>query len=141
MACRYDNPMPELTLSPMQSGIFEFGYCTSCPSYIELFVEDQTFSPSYDFASLSAPRLPSPVSKSSLFLSLPMCRRSRLLTGEGEEGAKSYHGEKAWSSRICYILSEWTVPLPRKESSRRVRLYRRCTGTGSFLDTENPRGV
>ncbi len=54
---------------------------------------------------------PSTVSKLSLFLSLPVCRRSSLLTGEGgggdEGGAKSYDGEKAWSSVNPSILSGW----------------------------------
>ncbi len=39
----------------------------------------------------------SPVSKLSLFLGLPMCRRPSLLTEEGGgRGAKSYDREKAW---------------------------------------------
>jgi hypothetical protein len=48
----------------------------------------------YRRTRLSRPS-PSPLSKISLFLSLPVCR---LLTGEGERvggGAKSYDGEKA----------------------------------------------
>jgi hypothetical protein len=40
--------------------------------------------------------------------SLPVCRRSRLLTGEGGgrdgTGAKSYNGEEAWSSINRSIL-------------------------------------
>ncbi len=46
----------------------------------------------YDSAPRQLPP-PSPVSKLSLFLSLPVCRRSSLLTREGERGgrgAKSY---------------------------------------------------
>ncbi len=39
----------------------------------------------------------------SLFLSLPVCCRSSLLTGEG--GAKSYNGENAWSTILHSILS------------------------------------
>ncbi len=42
------------------------------------------------------------------FLSLPVCRRSSLLTGEGGGGgggAKSYDGEKAWLSINHSILS------------------------------------
>ncbi len=54
----------------------------------------------------------SPVDKLSLFLSLPVCRRSRLLTGVGvrggERGAKSYDGKKTCSSINHLILScEW----------------------------------
>ncbi len=51
------------------------------------------------------PALPSPVSKWSLFLSLHVCRRSNLLTGEGEGrgggGAKSYDGKKVC---LLYII-------------------------------------
>jgi hypothetical protein len=45
---------------------------------IECFVEDQTFSVSYDLAPP-----PSPDSKLSLSQSSSLCRRSSLLTGEG----------------------------------------------------------
>ncbi len=54
---------------------------------------------------------PSPVSKLSIFLSLPVCRRLSLLTGEGGRGvcgAKSYGREKAWSSISHSILSDPT---------------------------------
>ncbi len=61
----------------------------------------------------STPRPPpSPFSISwlSLFLSLPLCRRSSLLMGEGERGwaknqTKSYDREKPWPSIIHPILS------------------------------------
>ncbi len=61
------------------------------------------------FSSTSSP---SPVWKFDLFLSLPVCRRSSLLTGDGRgvgEGAKPYDdGEKAWSSIvISYSLVGW----------------------------------
>jgi hypothetical protein len=43
-----------------------------------------------------------PVIKLSILLSLPVCRLSSLLTGEGKggggRGAESYHREKAWAS-------------------------------------------
>jgi hypothetical protein len=60
-------------------------------------MEDQAFSPSHD---LAPPPPPPP-------LSLHVCSRSSLLTGEGggEGGAKSYGGEKAWSSMNHLILS------------------------------------
>jgi hypothetical protein len=49
--------------------------------------------------------LPLP-SASCLFLNLPLCRRLGLLTGEGGGGgAKSYDGEKVWSSIDKSILS------------------------------------
>ncbi len=57
---------------------------------------------------LAAPP-PPPVSKlPHLFLSLPLCRRSSLLTGEGEgcgRGAESYDRKKAWPSIIRSLLS------------------------------------
>ncbi len=56
-----------------------FEYMLSEPGSIERFIEDQAFSPSYDLALPPTP----PISKLSLFLSLPVCRRSSFLTGEG----------------------------------------------------------
>ncbi len=47
---------------------------------------------------LPIPPPSSPVSKLSIFLSLPVCRQSSLLTGEGGGWEKSNDGEKAWSS-------------------------------------------
>ncbi len=71
-----------------------------CSSY-ERVLNDLSLS--YDLAPTPPPSL---INKLSLILSLPVCRRSRLLTGEGEGGAKSYDSEKAWFS-ICHsILSE-----------------------------------
>jgi hypothetical protein len=57
--------------------------CT-LPERIELFtrIEDQGFSLSYCLAPPPPPP-PSPVSKLSLFLSIPVCRRSSLLTEKG----------------------------------------------------------
>ena len=77
-------------------------------SDIELFTEDQALALSSDLAPPPHPSPLSPVSKLSLFLSLPVCSRSSLLTGEGERGqggAKSYRGEEAWSSINHSILS------------------------------------
>ncbi len=48
----------------------------------KLFKEILAFSPSYDLAP-NPPPPPSPVSELSLFPSLPVCRRSSLLTEEG----------------------------------------------------------
>jgi hypothetical protein len=59
---------------------------------IELFREDQVIPPSLVLAP-PPPLPPSSVSKLFLFLSLPVCRRSSLLTGEGEGVL-----DKAWSS-------------------------------------------
>jgi hypothetical protein len=47
-----------------------------------MIIEDQAFSPSYNWA----PHPPPFVSKSSLFISRHVCRRSSLLTGEGGGG-------------------------------------------------------
>ncbi len=60
------------------------------------------------FGSSPAP-YPSPFSKLSFFLSLPICRRSSLLTGEGGGGAKSNDGEKAWSS-MNHSKKLWSSP-------------------------------
>ncbi len=63
---------------------------------------------------LTPPPLP-PVSELSLFLSLPVCRRSSLLTEErgegGGGGAKSYASEEALSSINHLILSEFLLLL------------------------------
>jgi hypothetical protein len=57
----------------------------------------------------------SPVRKLSLYLSLPVSHRSSLLTGEegegGGGGAKSYDGEKVWSSVNHSMLSGIQYPL------------------------------
>jgi hypothetical protein len=50
---------------------------------IELFIKDQASSSSYDLAPHPTSTPPSPVSKLSLFISLPVCRWSSLLTGKG----------------------------------------------------------
>ncbi len=67
---------------------------------IEWFIEGQAFLPS----CYSAPRQPpslSPVSKLPLFLSLPLCCRSSLLTGEGVRGwarSKIMRQRRTWPS-------------------------------------------
>jgi hypothetical protein len=67
--------------------------------------------PSNDFAP-RPPHPPSLVSKLSLFLRLPVFRRSSLRKGEGGGGgAKSYDGEKVWASINHSVLSE-AVPIP-----------------------------
>jgi hypothetical protein len=68
--------------------------------------------PSFLQSSDSAPcPPPSPlsVSKLSLFLSLPVCRQSRLLTGEGGRGAQFFDREKAWPSINHSVLSDVTI--------------------------------
>ncbi len=67
----------------------------------EWFKEDQTFSLSYDLAPPSTPSHLSPVSKLDRRHTGRLRKRDNLLTGEGGwggGGAKSYDGEKAWSS-------------------------------------------
>jgi hypothetical protein len=68
---------------------------------------------------------PSPVSKLSLFLNLPVCGRSSLLTGEGKpEGgrdAKSCDREKAWPSINNLILCDIRVKTLRRN---RIPLYK-----------------
>jgi hypothetical protein len=76
---------------------------------IEWFIEDQAFLLSYDSAPRPSPYPSSPASKLSIFLSLPVCRRSVLYwrggggAGDGR-GAKSYDREKAWPSINHSIL-------------------------------------
>ncbi len=70
------------------------------------FIEDPAFLRSYD--SAPPPSLPHPPLL-SLIMSLPVCRRSILLTEEGEggwPGAKSYDREKAWPSIYQSILAD-----------------------------------
>jgi hypothetical protein len=70
------------------------------PESFEWFIGGQAFLRSHDLA-------PPPVSNLSLFLSLPVCSRSSLLTRERGEGrgTKSCDREKAWSSINHSILS------------------------------------
>jgi hypothetical protein len=89
---------------------------------IELYIEDEAFLRSYDLAP-PPPLSRLPISKMSLFLNLPVRRRSRILTGEGGgavSGAKSYDLENAWSAiesfntlwqkvmRMGRITDSWT---------------------------------
>ncbi len=58
----------------------------------------------------------SSVSNLSLFLSLPMCRRSSLVTGgERGRGAKSYDRKKAWPSINHSIHSACVSPASRNQ--------------------------
>jgi hypothetical protein len=93
---------------------------------IEWFIEDQAFSPSYDFAPPPPPP-PSPASKLSLSQSSWVhknctCCRSSLLTGDGARGwdrAKAYDGENAWFSINHSILSALTNRLNLIHNSAR----------------------
>jgi hypothetical protein len=89
----------------LNGNFFAVHFFKATPESIYCNIEYEAFMPSYDFASPSPP--PSPVSKLSLILSLPVCRRSSSLTGEraGGGGAKSYDDEKIWYSMIHSILS------------------------------------
>ncbi len=88
---------------------------------IEWLIEDQDFSPSW-FGSLPPP---SPSSKLSLFLSLPLFRRSSILTGEGGGGgwgAKLYDCENAWSSLNHSILSTYSY-MPKTNLSTDILIW------------------
>ncbi len=67
--------------------------------FIEWFIENQAFLRTYALAPPRPPPPPSPLSKLSLFLSLPVCRRSSLLTerggGVGEE--------------LNFLLEDWRI--------------------------------
>ncbi len=95
----------------------------------EWFIEDQAFLPLYD---LAPPPLPHPLSHQlPLFLNLPVCRWSSLWMGErggGGRGAKSYDGEKEWSSNkhsirsgitSCSFNSVWH----RKAFNNKLKVY------------------
>ncbi len=77
---------------------------------IKWFIEDQAFSLSYDLAPHPPPAT-SPGSKLSLFLSLPMCRRSSLLTGRGRGRGRSQiiPRREAWSPIDHALLSGQSV--------------------------------
>ncbi len=96
-----------------------------CADSIEWFIEDQAFL--LDFDSLPTRIPPSPVSKLSLFQSLPVCHQSSLLTGEGGGGgreAKSFDREKAWPSlyksfnTLCLCVNQ--APLSRFSPSKQT---------------------
>ncbi len=72
------------------------------PVVAEIIEDHEGFLSVVSFGSSPTPS-PFSVSKLSLFLNLPVCRRSSLLTGGG--GTISYDGEKAWSSINHSILS------------------------------------
>ncbi len=72
---------------------------TCQPENIGWFIEDQAFLRSYDLAASPLPLPSSPVMM-FLFLSLTLCRRSSILTGEGRDR------EKAWSSINNWIISD-----------------------------------
>ncbi len=73
-------------------------------------MEGQPFSTSYDLCLLPHPLPHSSVDKLSLCLSLPLCRRSNLLTGGGRGWGRSQiirRRKKAWSCINHSILSEF----------------------------------
>jgi hypothetical protein len=111
-------PSPGLT--PLRSEAADLA--ASSRQRIEWFLEGQAFLRSYDSVPRSPPFPPlPPVSKLSLFLSLTVCRRSSLLTGEGGRGW-------AWSRIIwpheslalCkYLNALYSNLLTREEGSGR----------------------
>jgi hypothetical protein len=105
LAGRYDNPLPPWFLAPIDSlkiparewsgmaGVREDWMIYRGPGFLAIVL----------FSSMPNPSPPSLVIMLSIFLSLPMCCRSRLLAGKGGEGgrgAESYDRKKAWSSII-----------------------------------------
>jgi hypothetical protein len=82
-----------------------------------MIIENQAFSPSYDLAPPS-PSPSSPVSKLDQ-RHTGRLRKRDLLMGEGERGrrgAKSYDGEKAWSSKNSILTALSALEVPAKRS-------------------------
>ncbi len=101
---------------------------------IEWFIEDQAFLQSNDSASSPPPALhPSPAINLSLFLSLPVCRRSvgEMWEGVGGRGAKYQHREIAWPSINHLILFDvWCIPRHFRMQIRESTYFAR---TGAHL--------
>jgi hypothetical protein len=75
---------------------------------IEFYKEDHAFLQSYDLAPPPPP--PLPLRQMSFFLSRPVCRRSRLLTGEGEGRVvepNNTTSRKTWSSIKSFNTPWW----------------------------------
>ncbi len=69
---------------------------------IKWFIEDQVFSLSYDLAPPPTPP-PSPISKLTLFLSLPVCRQTSLLVMRGvRRGWGRSQIIQPWDSLVLY---------------------------------------
>ncbi len=93
------------------------------------------------FVSTPASSTPPLVRKLYLFLSLPVCRQSRLLTGEGgkrvRRGAESYDRKKTWPFINRPILSGYAVPSAANmavfllEASVRRSTHTRYSNTGN----------
>ncbi len=82
---------------------------------IEWFIKDQGF-----LARRMNWLLPQPPPLPSLFLSLPVCRRLSLLTGEGGGGPNHTDCEEVWSSIIHIILSRISTGMQPKGKGRRI---------------------
>ncbi len=99
------NAHPFLLPAAVQMRTCNDDICVFKPESIEWYIDWPGFLIVVWFSSV--PTLPPPpVSKLFLFFSLPVCRRSSLLTGGGGRGDKVYYGEKAWSSINHLILSD-----------------------------------
>jgi hypothetical protein len=75
------------------------------PESIEWFIKDQAFSPSYDLAPPTTP-LPLSLEKAGSLSQFSCMSSVELTDGRGRRvaGAKTYEGEKAWSSINHSIL-------------------------------------
>ncbi len=74
------------------------------PESIKWFIENQALLPSDDLAP--PPPGPSPVGKMSLFLSLPVCRRSSLLrAGRGDEPITNH-----MTARMLVLYKSFNTP-------------------------------
>jgi hypothetical protein len=90
-----------------------------CTQKVLRFIEAQAFLRSYDSAPLPPP-YPSPASRLSLFLSLPVCRRLSLLTkrkgGVGVEPILIYNWHPRFTNlpfflTVQYAFSMQTYPI------------------------------
>ncbi len=109
------------------------------PESIEGFIENQAFLLSFDLAP-PPPASPLPVSKLSLFISLPVCRRSSLLTGEGvgeEEPNHTTARKPDFLKIIPYsLVSAIQRPPPPPPNTPMLREYRSQSSNRGRVEKE-----
>jgi hypothetical protein len=128
-------PWATLCQSRLYPPVRDFGFGLRTQTYVctyskaqrvlnYIFLEDQAFSMSCDLAPPPIPSPLYPVSKLTLFLRLPVCRRSSLLTGEGGGGKGKPNHTTArkpcplliiqyYLSKIpCFFWHKWTTTPP-----------------------------